>query len=450
MPWDGTELWVAELDADGMPASARKAAGGEDESIFQPEWSPGGELHFVSDWTGWWNLYRLRGGEVQALWPRAAEFGEPQWEFGASKYAFLPDGRIAAAYAEAGQWKLALLGPADGHVTAVPTRFTEIDGLAAGPGWLTSAGGSPTEFYSLVRLDLASGETEVLRRVRDVALDPDTISRPERVEFPTTGGVTAFGWYYPPRNRDYEGPAGARPPLLVLSHGGPTSSTSTTLQLGIQYWTSRGIAVLDVDYGGSSGLGRAYRRRLNGQWGLVDTDDCVNGAKYLAARGDVDQERTAITGGSAGGYTTLCALTFHDTFKAGASHFGISDLETLAQDTHKFESRYLDRLVGPYPERKDLYHDRSPIHFTHRLSAPMILFQGLDDPVVPPAQSQTMFEAVRAKELPVAYLGFPGEQHGFRKAENTRRALEAELYFYSKIFGFELGEPVEPVEIENL
>jgi dipeptidyl aminopeptidase/acylaminoacyl peptidase len=465
MPWDGTELWVAELDANGMPERAERVAGGEDESIFQPEWSParprslpaspetgapGGELHFVSDRTGWWNLYRVRDGKTQALWPREAEFGEPQWVFGMSKYAFLPDGRIAAAYAEAGQWKLALLGPADGKVTPLPTRFTEIDDLAAGPGCLTFAGGSPTEMYSLVRLDLMSGETEVLRRVRDVTLDPGYISQPERVEFPTTGELTAFGFYYPPRNRDYRGPDGARPPLLVMSHGGPTGSTSSTLRLGIQYWTSRGIAVLDVDYGGSSGMGRAYRQRLNGQWGVVDTDDCVNGAKYLVARGDVDEDHLAITGGSAGGYTTLCALTFHDTFKAGASHFGISDLETLAKDTHKFESRYLDRLVGPYPERKDLYYDRSPIHFTHKLSRPMILFQGLDDPVVPPAQAQTMFEAVWAKELAVAYVAFPGEQHGFRKAENARRALEAELYFYSKIFGFELGEAVEPVEIENL
>jgi dipeptidyl aminopeptidase/acylaminoacyl peptidase len=222
------------------------------------------------------------------------------------------------------------------------------------------------------------------------------------------------------------------------------------LRLGVQYWTSRGIAVLDVDYGGSTGLGRAYRQRLNGQWGVVDTTDCVNGAKYLVARGDVDEAHLAITGTSAGGYTTLCALTFHDLFKAGASHFGISDLETLAKDTHKFESRYADRLVGPYPERQDLYYARSPIHFTHKLSRPMILFQGLDDPVVPPAQAQTMFEAVRAKELPVAYVAFPGEQHGFRKAENSRRALEGELYFYSKIFGFELADPVEPVEIENL
>jgi dipeptidyl aminopeptidase/acylaminoacyl peptidase len=465
MPWDGTELWVAELDDEGMPAGAERVAGGEDESIFQPEWSPAGELHFVSDRTGWWNLYRLRGAETQALWPREAEFGEPQWVFGLRKYAFLPDGRIAAAYAEAGHWKLALLGPAlkgaeapDGQVAPVPARFTEIDGLRAGEGFLTFAGGSETEMYSLVRLDLGGregtgtfgGEAEVVRSVRDVTLDPGYISRPERIEFPTTGGLTAFGWYFPPRNQDYAGPAGERPPLLVMSHGGPTGRTTSMLRLGVQYWTSRGIAVLDVDYGGSSGMGRAYRQRLNGQWGVVDTDDCVNGARYLVARGDVNEDHLAITGGSAGGYTTLCALTFHDTFKAGASHFGVSDLETLAKDTHKFESRYLDRMVGPYPERKDLYHDRSPIHFTHKLSRPMILFQGLDDPIVPPAQAQTMFEAVRAKELPVAYLAFPGEQHGFRKAENLRRALEGELYFYSKIFGFELADEVEPVEIENL
>ncbi len=279
---------------------------------------------------------------------------------------------------------------------------------------------------------------------------PNTSLRRRAIEFPTADSLTAHGYFYPPRNHDYALPANEKPPLLVISHGGPTSSSSASLKYSIQYWTSRGIAVLDVNYGGSSGYGRAYRERLNGQWGVVDVDDCVNGARYLAERGKVDGNRLAIRGGSAGGYTTLCALTFRDTFKAGASHYGISDLEALAKDTHKFESRYLDRLIGPYPERRDLYVERSPIHFTDRLSCPMIIFQGLEDKVVPPNQAEKMVEAVRAKKLPVAYLTFEGEQHGFRKAENIKRVLEAELYFYSKVFGFELAEPVEPVEIENL
>jgi dipeptidyl aminopeptidase/acylaminoacyl peptidase len=302
----------------------------------------------------------------------------------------------------------------------------------------------------LVRLDLTNGETEVLRRSLEVTVDAAYFSAAKPIEFPTYGGLTAHGYFYPPKNRDFVGPLDEHPPLLVLSHGGPTSAASSVLSYRIQYWTTRGFAVLDVNYGGSTGYGRAYRERLKGQWGIVDVDDCVNGAKYLVAQGLVDGNRLAIAGGSAGGFTTLCALTFHDTFKAGASYFGVSDLEALAKDTHKFESRYLDGLVGDYPEQREIYIKRSPIHHTHLLACPMILLQGLDDPVVPPSQSQMMFEAVRARELPVAYITFAGEQHGFRKAENNQRALEAEFYFYSKVFGFDPADEIEPIEIENL
>src|SRR5947207_50170 len=311
-------------------------------------------------------------------------------------------------------------------------------------------GASSTEPTSIVSLNLTTKELEVLRRSREIEVDAGYLANPRAIEFPTEGGLTAHGYFYPPQNRDYVGPADEKPPLLVMSHGGPTSATSTSLRYTTQYWTSRGIAVLDVNYGGSSGYGREYRERLKGQWGIVDVDDCVNGARYLVEAGAVDGNRLAIRRGSAGGYTTLCALTFRDAFKAGASHYGISDLEALAKDTHKFESRYLDGLIGPYPERRDLYVERSPIHFTDRLACPMILFQGLEEKVVPPKQAEEMFEAVRAKGLPVAYLTFEGEQHGFRKAENIKRVLEAELYFYSKVFKFELADPVEPVKIENL
>jgi len=299
-------------------------------------------------------------------------------------------------------------------------------------------------------LNLATRNLEVLRRSRETAVDAGYLAEPQAIEFPTENALTAHGYFYPPRNRDYAASANEKPPLLVISHGGPTSSSSASLKYAIQYWTSRGIAVLDVNYGGSSGYGRAYRERLNGNWGIVDVDDCINGARYLVEIGAADGKRLAIRGGSAGGYTTLCALTFRNAFKAGASHYGISDLEALARDTHKFESRYLDRLIGPYPERRDLYVERSPIHFTDRLNCPMILFQGLEDKVVPPDQAKKMVEAVRAKKLPVAYLTFEGEQHGFRKAENIKRVLEAELYFYSKVFGFEPADPIVPVEIENL
>jgi dipeptidyl aminopeptidase/acylaminoacyl peptidase len=290
---------------------------------------------------------------------------------------------------------------------------------------------------------------EVLRRSSDLQIAPGYISIPDLLEFPTENGLTAFGYYYAPKNQDFQAPTGELPPLLVLSHGGPTGATSGSFSLGIQYWTSRGFAVLDVNYGGSTGYGRAYRQRLNGNWGVVDVDDCCNGALFLARQKLVDLQRLAIRGGSAGGYTTLCALTFRKVFQAGASHFGIGDLTTFVYDTHKFESRYLDNLVGPYPERKDLYYERSAINFVDQISCPMILFQGLEDKIVPPSQSETMYQAVKAKGLPVAYLAFEGEQHGFRQAKNIQRALDAELYFYGKIFGFELADEVEPVRIEN-
>jgi dipeptidyl aminopeptidase/acylaminoacyl peptidase len=450
MPWDGTELWVGELREDGTPERTERVAGGTDESVFQPDWSPDGVLHFVSDRTGWWNLYRWRGRHVEPLWNMEAEFGLPQWRFGMSTYTFESVQQIICAYTQHGIWHLASLDTETKKTNLIETPYTEILEVRAEPGYLVFLGGSLTEPVSIIRVDLATHRLEVLRRVRDVSVDTAYLSMPTGIEFPTEHGSTAHGFFYPPQNRDYSAPPGELPPLMVMSHGGPTGSTSISLQYGIQYWTSRGIAVLDVNYGGSTGYGRAYRQRLNGQWGIVDVDDCVNGARYLVERGEVDGNRLAITGGSAGGYTTLCALTFRDTFKAGASHYGVSDLETLAKDTHKFESRYLDSLVGRYPEQMNLYHERSPIHFTDRLSCPLILFQGLEDEIVPPNQAEMMFEAVRAKGLPVAYLPFEGEQHGFRRAENVKRALEAELYFYSKVFDFGLADPIEPVAIENL
>ena len=450
MPWDGTELWVGKLDRDGSIIDDEKIAGGVDESIFQPEWSPDGNLYFASDRTGWWNLYGWKDGNIDPLCPMNAEFGQPQWVFGGSLYAFLSAGQIVCTYSLNGRDYLATLDTNTRKLDTIDLPFTAIAQLRARGNRVIFIGASSTESTSIVSLDLATKSFEILRRSRDTVVDAGYLSPPRTLEFPTEQGLIAHGYFYAPRNCDYSAPADEKPPLLVMSHGGPTSSSSSSLKYSIQYWTSRGIAVLDVNYGGSSGYGRAYRERLNGRWGIVDVDDCVNGARYLAERGEVDGNRLAIRGGSAGGYTTLCALTFRDTFKAGASHYGISDLEALARDTHKFESRYLDRLIGPYPERRDLYVERSPIHFTDRLSCPMVIFQGLEDKVVPPNQAERMVNAVCAKNLPVAYLTFAGEQHGFRKAENIRRVLEAELYFYSKVFGFELADPVEPVRIENL
>lgn len=450
MPWDGTELWVADLRVDGSLGQAQRVAGGPDESIFQPEWSPDGVLYFVSDRTGWWNLYLWRDGREEPVVEMEAEFGKPQWVFGMSSYGFESAGRIVCAYTRQGTWHLASLDTASGELAPLEIPYSAIAQVRAAPGRVLFLGGSPTEPTSLVQLDLDSGRMEVLRRSSQVDLDPGYLSLPRAVEFPTENGLTAHAFFYAPRNADYVGPPDQRPPLVVISHGGPTSATTSALRLSIQYWTSRGIAVLDVNYGGSTGYGRAYRQRLAGQWGVVDVDDCVNGARYLVQQDEVDGDRLIIRGGSAGGYTTLCALTFRDVFQAGASYYGVSDLEALTRDTHKFESRYLDRLIGPYPERANLYRERSPIHFTDWLSCPVIFFQGLEDEVVPPDQAELMVEALWSRGLPAAYVPFEGEQHGFRRAENIKRALDAELYFYSRVFGFELAEPVKPVPIENL
>ncbi|MCI0391931.1 MAG: S9 family peptidase [Acidobacteria bacterium] len=450
MPWDGTELWVADVLDDGSVTNPLRVAGAVDESIFQPEWSPAGDLHFVSDRTGWWNLYRWREGMIEALYPMEAEFGLPQWVFGMSTYAFESANRIVCAYIEQGFSKLAVLDTTTGEHEKIETTFTKIEGIRAMPGKAVFIAASPTETANIVRFDLANRQFETLRRSSELTIDPGYISVPQAIEFPTENGLTTHAVFYSPRNPDFIALENERAPLLVMSHGGPTAATSPMLRLSVQYWTSRGIAVLDVNYGGSTGYGREYRERLNGRWGVVDVDDCVNGAKYLTRRGLVDGDRLAITGGSAGGYTTLCALTFRDAFKAGSSHYGVSDLEALEVDTHKFESRYTHKLVAPYPERADLYRERSPIHHTDQLSAPVIFFQGLEDKIVPPNQAEMMVNALRAKGLPVAYITFEGEQHGFRQAANIKRALDGELYFYSRVFGFELADPVEPVRIENL
>ena len=454
MPWDGTELWVAPVDEDGSLGDPELAAGGPEESVLQPAWSPDGRLYFVSDRTNWWNLYRRNGdGSVESVTgPVDLEFGKPHWVFGAHTYGFVSAGLVICGANDRGTWGLYSLDTASGRLDSLELPYSELGraDLKVGRGQVVFGAGSPTQPIAILRLDLAENSVTNLRRASSTTVDSGYLSAPRAIEFPTGGGLTAHAFYYPPRNVDYVAPDGEKPPLLVKSHGGPTAAASQALSLSIQYWTSRGIGVLDVNYGGSTGFGREYRDRLKGQWGIVDLDDCVNGARYLVAQGEVDGDRLAIDGGSAGGYTTLAALAFRDIFAAGASHYGVSDLAALARDTHKFESRYLDSLVGPYPEREDLYLERSPIHHAEGLSCPLILFQGLEDKIVPPSQAELMFQAVRAKGLPCAYVPFAGEQHGFRRAENIRRALDGELYFYSRIFGFDLAEEVEPVAIENL
>jgi dipeptidyl aminopeptidase/acylaminoacyl peptidase len=379
-----------------------------------------------------------------------AEFGLPQWVFGMSTYGFESANRIICTYTKKGSWQLASLDLQTKQLEVIETPYTDISSLQVASGRAVFIAGSATEPTAIVQMDLATQQIEVLRRSSQLKIEPGYLSTPQEIPFPTENGLIAYAFFYPPQNQDYTPPKGEKPPLLVKSHGGPTASVSSTFNLKIQYWTSRGFGFLDVNYGGSTGYGREYRQRLNQQWGIVDVDDCANAAKYLAEQGLVDSERLAIAGGSAGGYTTLCALTFRDVFKAGASHYGVSDLEALATDTHKFESRYLDGLIGPYPERKDLYEARSPIHFTDQLSCPAIFFQGLEDKIVPPNQAEMMVAALKAKGLPVAYVAFEGEQHGFRRAENIKRALDGEFYFYSRVFGFEPSETIEPVAIENL
>jgi dipeptidyl aminopeptidase/acylaminoacyl peptidase len=451
LPWDGTELRVADVGADGSIGEAQTVAGSASDWISQPRWSPDGRLHFVAETSGWMNIYFLGDGQHQAVAPLDAEFAGPDWRFGNTTYDFLGDGSIVAIARSGGRDRLYRIEPGSESATEIEVPFTEIRGLRADGDRIVLRAASPTVAAAIGELDPTTGAWTVLRRSTiGEDFDPADVSVPRLVEFPTTGERTAFGLYYPPHNRAFVGPEGELPPLLVTSHGGPTASAFSALTVAVQLWTSRGIAVLDVDYGGSTGYGRDYRRRLEGQWGVVDLDDCVNGARGLVAEGIVDGDRLAIQGGSASGYTTLCAVTFSETFGAGTSYFGIGDLETFISQTHKFESRYLDRLIGPYPERKDLYHDRSPLNFTNQISCPVLILQGAEDRVVPPAQAEQIVDALWEKQIPHAYLLFPGEDHGFRAAENIVRSFEAELSFYSQIFGFQAADPIEPIVVEFL
>jgi dipeptidyl aminopeptidase/acylaminoacyl peptidase len=448
LPWDGTELWVGKIAEDGSVGSSKIVAGGGDTSIFQPTWSPQGVLHYVSDESGWWNLYRLEEGGTRNLTPLSAEFGVPQWVFRQTTYAFATDGSLACSWIDTGIGGFGILE--HGGLKSFENGYTAFSYVVAGASHAFFVAGSATSMPAVVRQPLDGDAPEVLRKSAEVSVDSSYFSPAESIEFATEGGQTAHAFYYPPLNPDFSGPGGERPPLLVHSHGGPTAASTATLSLQTQYWTSRGWGIVDVNYGGSTGYGTEYRRRLNGNWGVVDVDDCVNAARHLAEQEIVDRRRVAIAGGSAGGYTTLCALTMRDYFRAGADHFGLSDLVPFVEETHKFESRYLDSLIGPWPEAADLYRERSPLTHIDGLNCPLIVFQGREDKIVPPNQSELIVAAVRNKGLPVAYLAFEGEQHGFRQAKNIKRALEGEMYFYSQVFDFALADEVEPVPIENM
>jgi dipeptidyl aminopeptidase/acylaminoacyl peptidase len=450
MPFEGTELWVADLGADGELSNGRRVAGSETESIFQPEWSPEGLLHFASDRTGWSTLYVERDGELQALTREEAELGIPQWVFDLSRYGFLAGGRIAGIFTRRAVDGLELFDPATGRLERVDLSYTSISPLRSHDNVLVFAGSSPTEAPAVVMLDVESGQHEVLRRSTDLELDERYLSIPEPIEFEGSDGLPSYGFYYPPTNPHFVGPEGELPPLVVSVHGGPTANVTSSLDLDIQFYTSRGIALVDLNYGGSTGYGREYRDRLRRRWGEVDVEDSAAAVRYLADRRDIDPARVEITGGSAGGYTTLLALAVRDEFAAGASYYGVADLVTFHDETHKFESHYDEYLVGQWPDEIDVYRDRSPVNHADSISRPLLLLQGLDDKVVPPAQAEVIVEALKRRGIPYAYIAFEGEGHGLRKAENIKRALEAHLSFLGQVFGFEPADDVASVAIENL
>jgi dipeptidyl aminopeptidase/acylaminoacyl peptidase len=481
MPWDGTDLWTGDFQ-DGKLTNVQHVAGGKSESIFQPQWSKEGKLYYVSDRSGWWNLYRntLENREFDQkvpqnssseraaiaerqdaseeknseakptpsktdsptcfgiyqdkmpLCPMEAEFGLPQWVFGMSTYAFVDD-KIVAAYQQNGQWQLAMLPP----FKTLPLSGTYFSQIRTSGNMAALIKGSPTEPTAVVRLNLTTLKEEILAQNLKPHIDPGYFSTPKFLTYPSANGRKAYAYFYSPANKDYQPPEGELPPLIVMSHGGPTSATVSNFNLRMQYWTSRGFAVLDVDYGGSTGYGRAYRDQLKNNWGIVDVEDCEAGAQYVISQKWVDPKRAAITGGSAGGFTTLAALTFGKVFTVGASYYGVSDLSGLVEDTHKFESRYLEGLVAPYPEGLETYQSRSPLQCVDQLHCPVIFFQGAEDKVVPQNQAEKMFNALQKRGILTDLIIYEGEQHGFRKAENIRDSLEKERLFYLKVWNIQ-------------
>ncbi|NGX28069.1 MAG: Dipeptidyl aminopeptidase BIII [Candidatus Anoxychlamydiales bacterium] len=456
MPWDAAKLFIADIQKDGTLKNITCIAGSENESIFQPRWAEDGYLYFVSDKSNFWNLYRYRDGVIESIYPMDAEFGEPLWLFGMSTYDFyIDDGKlfIVATYNKNGRDNLCLIDPENKTKEDIKTKnieFSKYSNICVIDSKVLFVGASPTKVDAIVSLDLKNKDLQILKKSKIIDIDHSYISEPQNIEFPTEDDQSAYMIYYPPKNKDYLSKKNNKPPLIVKSHGGPTAQSLSVLNLEIQYWTSRGFAFADVNYAGSTGYGREYRQRLYGNWGIKDVDDCANAAKYLAKKGLVDENKLIIKGGSAGGYTTLAALTFRDTFQAGASYYGICDLELFHGDTHKFEAKYDEKLLGPYPEKKQVYFDRSPINFIEHLSCPIILFQGQEDKIVLPNQAKKMFDSLNEKKLPTAYLLFEKEGHGFRSADVIKKTLEAELYFYSKIFGFEIEDDIEPIDIKNL
>jgi dipeptidyl aminopeptidase/acylaminoacyl peptidase len=450
MPWDNTTLYVANLGPDGL-SEIRIVTGQDEESVMEPQWGADGALYFMSDRGGFWNLYVRRGEDVEPILPRDAEFAGPLWGLGQANYALMGRGRIAARYADADGDHIAMVDPAAGSVRNIASPFTVHAALHALDDCrvaLIAASGIQTA--TVVTLDIDTGAAVVVQRPSPAAIDPRYISQAQSITFPSTGGREVHALYYAPANGDFSAPRDEKPPLIVQVHGGPTGQASAAFSLANQFWTSRGFAIVDVDYGGSSGYGRAYRQRLNGAWGVVDVEDVIAAVRHLAELGWIDPNRTAIHGGSAGGFTVLAALSQSEVFKAGASFYGVADLSALARDTHKFESRYLDNLVGPYPEAKAIYEARSPLNHLDGFAAPLIIFQGADDPIVPPNQAHMILAALRKRRQPVVYMEFAGESHGFRRAETLISSKQAELSFYGRVFHFTPAGRLPDLAIENL
>jgi dipeptidyl aminopeptidase/acylaminoacyl peptidase len=450
MPWDQTRLYVADL-GDVALGDIRQVAGGDGVSVLEPQWGADGTLTWISDESGFWNLYDDRDGAPRPILPRRAEFAGPLWGLGQANYALMGDGRIVTAAHEAGGETLLVIDPIAGAARPIELPFLALSSIQRlDEQRIAALAYAADEGAAVVLVDVASGAFEVVRRPSPASVPAAAISHAEAISFPSANGRTAHALFYAPTNPAFRAPAGETPPLIVQAHGGPTAAASGAFSLSTQFWTSRGFAVVDVDYGGSSGYGRAYRQLLDGQWGIVDVEDVIAAARHLAEAGRADPKRIAIHGGSAGGFTVLAALSQSDVFSAGGDFYGVADLEALARDTHKFESRYLDGLIGPWPQAKAIYDARSPINHLEGFSAPLLILQGAEDPVVPPNQAHMIRDALRAKGTPVAYIEFAGEGHGFRRAENIIRAKEAELYFYGKVFGFDPADRLEPVQIENL
>ena len=444
MPWDNTSLLVTEIISEEK-LSEHLVIVSDGESACQPVWSEDNNLYFISDRNNWWNIYRFVDNKVECIFEMEAEFAVPQWSFRESNFVFTDKDTIAAIYRKEGIAYLGLINLINKELETQSLPFTDFESIVCENNHIFCLAGSPETFPSIIDYNLKRKEFTVVRKANNLEVDQDYISKGQSLRFPVNDEQHAHAFFYHPENKDFTGDHNELPPLIVMSHGGPTGVSHNGLKMVIQFFTSRGFAVLDVNYGGSTGYGRKYRQRLNGEWGRVDVQDCSQAALYVAEKEWVDKDRLAIRGGSAGGYTTLASLTFTDVFKAGASHYGVSDLEALAKETHKFESRYLDNLIGPYPEAKEIYQIRSPINAVDQLSCPVIFFQGLEDKIVLPNQAEMMVNALKEKNIPVVYIAYESEQHGFRQAKNIKRTLEAEFYFYSTIFGFECADQIEPV-----